>query len=336
MLRVAFVVFALGLSCVPGRAEMRLGSAHAIVVDEATGEVLLRKDVLTAAPIASLTKLMTAMVVIDAGQDPSEKLRIEAADLDHLKHTHGGVRVGAVVSRGALLELTLIASDNRAASALARHYPGGIDAFRAAVAQKIHVLGLESMLIEEPTGLSPNNLSSAEDMVKVLRAAAQYPAIAQITSKRDHEVLINGRRRIVRNTNRLVGSPGWHILLSKTGYTNEAGRCLSMRVQAAGRTVIVVLMGAVRPSVRALDATNILRWLSREAPVATMVADKAPRRFASHAKRDGTLLSTSLSALATTHERAASPVSASSLQPQASDAHAGGPAESTTAAMAGE
>ncbi len=248
---------------------------RAIVVDEATGAVLLRKDVMTAAPIASLTKLMTAMVVIDAGQDADEKLRIEAADLDHLKHTRGGLRVGAVVSRGAMLELALIASDNRAASALARHYPRGIEAFHAAVAQKIRTLGLESTLIVEPTGLSPQNRSSAEDMARVLRAAAAYPTIAQLTSKRDHEVLINGRRRVVRNTNRLVGAPGWDILLSKTGYTNEAGRCLSMRVQAAGRTVIVVLMGAVRPSVRALDATNILRWLSREATVTTVATATA-------------------------------------------------------------
>jgi serine-type D-Ala-D-Ala endopeptidase (penicillin-binding protein 7) len=280
MLRVVFFVCVLGLGCAGARAEPRLGSTHAIVVDEETGEVLLGKDVVKAAPIASLTKLMTAMVVIDAGQDPKEMLRIESADLDHVKRTRGGVRVGAVVSRGALLELTLIASDNRAASALARHYPGGIEAFRAAVAHKIRTLGLESTLIEEPTGLSPNNRSSAEDMVKVLRAAAAYPAIAELTSKRDHEVLINGQRRVVRNTNGLVGSPGWNILLSKTGYTNEAGRCVSMRVQAAGRTVIVVLMGAVRPSVRALDANNILRWLSRETPASTLVAAKAPRRLA--------------------------------------------------------
>jgi D-alanyl-D-alanine endopeptidase (penicillin-binding protein 7) len=206
-----------------------------------------------------------------------------------------------------LLELALLASDNRAASALARNYPGGIDAFNAAVARKIHALGLESTLIEEPTGLSPNNLSSAEDMVKLLRAAAAYPEIAQVTSRRDHAVLINGHRRTVRNTNRLVGSPGWHILLSKTGYTNEAGRCLSMRVQAAGRTVIVVLMGAVRPSHRAVDATNILRWLSRDAPVTTMVAHKAQRRLASHGRSDGALEPRPTLASASTHERAGPP-----------------------------
>jgi len=289
MLRMTSLAFALVLSCAPGRAEVRLASAHAIVVDEATGEVLLSKDVLTAAPIASLTKLITAMVVLDARQDANERLRIEAADLDHLKHSRGGVPVGAVVSRGALLELALIASDNRAASALARHYPGGIEAFHLGVVRKIRNLALESTLIADPTGLSPHNMSNAEDMVKVLRAAASYPEIAQITSKRNHEVLVNGRSRTVRNTNRLVGAPGWDISLSKTGYTNEAGRCLSMRVQAAGRTVIVVLMGAVKPSARKVDATNILRWLSHEAPVQTVAAHRVQRRFAAHIGGDGAL-----------------------------------------------
>ena len=275
MFRMVCLVVVSALWCAPCRAEMRLASAHAIVVDQATGEVLLRKDVLTAAPIASLTKLITSMVVLDARQDADEMLRIGAADVDQLKHTRSGVPVGALVSRGALLELALIASDNRAASALARHYPGGIEAFHMAVVRKIRRLALQSTLIAEPTGLSPHNLSSAEDMVKVLRAAATYPEIVHITSKRQHEVLVNGRRRTVRNTNRLVGAPGWDILLSKTGYTNEAGRCLSMLVQTAGRTVVVVLMGAGRPSARTRDAMSIVRWLSREAPAPMLAA--APR-----------------------------------------------------------
>ena len=168
---------------------------------------------------------------------------VEAADTDRFRHSHGGVPVGAVASRGTLLELALLASDNRAASALARHYPGGLDAFAEAVQRKTHALGLYSTLIEEPTGLSPNNVSSAQDMVKALRAAARYPAIAQITSQRSHTVLVNGRRWTVRNTNRLVGAPGWQVLLSKTGFTNDAGRCLGMRAEAGGRTVTVVSDG---------------------------------------------------------------------------------------------
>ena len=279
----------LMLACSAGRAEVTLGSAHAIVVDEVSGEVLLQKDVLTAAPMASLTKLMTAMVVLDAGQDPDEGLRIAAADQDRLKSTHGGVPVGAVVPRRTLLELSLIASDNHAAAALARHYPGGMDAFQVAMRRKIQDLGLQSTLIEEPTGLSPNNLSSAQDMVKVLRASAGYPAIAQITSRRNHVVQVNGRRWSVRNTNRFVGAPGWNILLSKTGFTNEAGRCLSMRLQAAGRTVMVVLMGAAGAAVRSHDALNIQRWLGAEPALAAAPARRTPLRLVAAGRRDGAL-----------------------------------------------
>jgi D-alanyl-D-alanine carboxypeptidase/D-alanyl-D-alanine endopeptidase (penicillin-binding protein 7) len=257
-------------------ASLPLRSAHAVVVDEATGEVLLEKDGDTAAPIASLTKLMTAMVVLDAGQDPNEALRVTHEDLDTLKHTHGGIRPGLTLSRSALLELALIASDNHAAMALARNYPGGRPAFDAAVQRKIEQLALKHTVIEEPTGLSPNNRSSALDMVKVVRAAADYPAITEITSKREHKLQVNGRTYTVHNTNKLVGAPGWNILLSKTGFTNEAGRCLSMRLQAAGRTVAVVLMGAMGSNQRTHDAQNIRRWLAGE--TAAMPHAHLPRK----------------------------------------------------------
>jgi D-alanyl-D-alanine carboxypeptidase/D-alanyl-D-alanine endopeptidase (penicillin-binding protein 7) len=263
-------------------SSLALRSAHAVVVDEATGEVLLDKDGASAAPIASLTKLVTAMVVLDARQDPEEQLRVTEDDLDTLKHTHGGIRPGLSVSRSGLLELALIASDNHAAAALARNYPGGRAAFDAAVQRKIQQLQLTSTVIEEPTGLSPNNRSSALDMVKIMRAAAGYGAITDITSKRQHVVLVDGRRHYtVRNTNKLVGMPGWNILLSKTGFTNEAGRCLAMRVEAAGRNVAVVLMGAMGASQRTVDALNIRRWLTGE-PVS--VAAAAPTRRHAGAK----------------------------------------------------
>lgn len=256
----------LALACATSHADLRLRSVHALVVDDETGEVLLRKNGETPAPIASLTKLMTAMVVLDAEQDAAEPIRIDAADLDRLKHTRRGLPVGAVLPRGELLELSLIASDNRATSALARHYPGGSDAFAAAVRAKITALGLAHTDIEEPTGLSPKNRSTTEDMVRVLRAASAYPEIARITSKDSHVVRLNNRRTWrVRNTNRFVGAQGWNISLSKTGFTNEAGRCLTMRLQEAGRTVVVVLMGAVRSKHRAVDALNIRRWLANQA-----------------------------------------------------------------------
>lgn len=241
---------------------LRLGSAHVLVMDEATGEVLLEKNADTAAPIASITKLLTAMVVLDAGLDGAEEVTITAEDLDTLKHTRAGVPPGAVLTRDSLLELALIASDNHAAAALARSFPGGHAGFRAAVASKIAALGLTDTLIEEPTGLSPANRASAADLATVLKAAGAYPVIAQITSSPTHATLVNGRPWMVRNTNGLVGKPGWNILLSKTGYTEEAGRCVVMRLQAAGRTLLVVLMGAVRSAQRTADATKLLHWLA--------------------------------------------------------------------------
>jgi D-alanyl-D-alanine carboxypeptidase/D-alanyl-D-alanine endopeptidase (penicillin-binding protein 7) len=266
-------------------------SAHALVLDDETGEVLLEKDAHTAAPIASITKLMTAMVVLDADLDADEPIRVATEDMDWLKHTRAGVPAGATLTRGELLELALIASDNHAAAALARTFPGGNDGFLAAVQAKIAALGLSSTRIEEPTGLSPANRASAADLAAVLRAAAGYPAIAEITSSPRHSTVVNGRRFAVRNTNKLVGRPGWDILLSKTGYTQEAGRCLVMRLQAGGRRLLIVLMGAMQSAQRTADAMNVVRWLTgerllvvegsagkrkpRRARVASQVAEKA-------------------------------------------------------------
>jgi D-alanyl-D-alanine carboxypeptidase/D-alanyl-D-alanine endopeptidase (penicillin-binding protein 7) len=248
-------------------------SAHAIVVDEGTDEVLLEKDSDAAAPIASLTKLMTAMVVLDAHQDPDEFVRITDADIDRLKHTRSGVSVGTILPRRTLLKLALMSSDNHAAAALARNYPGGLDAFSAATQQKIADLGLDHTALAEPTGLSPSNQASAADLVKVLRAASTYPEIAEITTQSKDVVDVNGRLQEFHNTNSLVSQSGWTILLSKTGYTNEAGRCLAMRMEAAGRTVLVVLMGAVSSPKRALDALNIHRWLTGQQP---LLAQRVP------------------------------------------------------------
>ena len=283
----SLVLLLLLALCSGSWAGVAFESAHVLVIDEATGEVLLEKDAATAAPIASLTKLMTAMVVLDAQQDPDETIRIESADMDWLKHTHSGVPVGALVSRGMLIELALIASDNHAAAALARNYPGGHEGFALATMQKIRALGLENTVLEEPTGLSPANHSTALDMAKLLQATTTYPLIAQITSKRAHSVLVSGRRWAVRNTNGLVGQPGWEILASKTGFTNDAGRCLTMRLRAADRTVSVVLMGAVAASARALDALNIQRWLAGKEVLAGAAATPALRPRAA-AKRTRT------------------------------------------------
>ncbi|MGL6109024.1 MAG: serine hydrolase [Rubrivivax sp.] len=256
----------------PGWANLSFASRHVLVVDDVSGEVLLEKDSQVAAPIASLTKLMTAMVVLDARQDPDARVRIDAADRDTLKHTRHGVPVGAVLTRAELLALALMASDNHAAAALARAYPGGMPAFLAAVRAKCLALGLTQTDIVEPTGLSAQNLSTALDWSRVLQASAGYPEIERITRRSHETVKFNGKSRLVLNTNKLVGQAGWDILLSKTGFTDEAGRCLSMRMQQAGRVVRLVLLGGHEPGSRALDVINIRRWLAGEVPLASLPA----------------------------------------------------------------
>jgi D-alanyl-D-alanine carboxypeptidase/D-alanyl-D-alanine endopeptidase (penicillin-binding protein 7) len=254
------------------RADVVLNSQRALVVDEATGEVLLEKNANDSAPMASLSKLLTAIVVLDANQDPDELLTIEEADLDTLKHTHSGVRVGQSFTRSSMLELALLTSDNHAASSLARHYPGGLPAFVLAAAQKIESLKLSRTTLVEPTGLSPENRSSATDLVAVLAAASAYPDIARITSQASTTRQVSGELWTLKNTNALVGKKGWDILLSKTGFTNEAGRCLAMRLRTAGRTVLVVLMDAAAGASRTQDALNVLRLVTGDEPLSAQVS----------------------------------------------------------------
>lgn len=236
-------------------------------MDATTGEVLLAKGANEVVAIASLTKLMTAMVVLDADLSPFEVFDIETADLDTIKGTQSGVPVGSRFTRRSLMRLALLSSDNRAAAALARTFPGGNEAFRRAVSEKIRSLGLTSTSLVEPTGLSPHNRSSAVDMIKVLKAAIDYPLIAEITSQATAKLGVNGVDTVFRNTNRLVGRTDWRILVSKTGFTREAGVCLTMAFEQAGRRVLVVLMGADASDERARDAISIRRWVAGEPPL---------------------------------------------------------------------
>jgi serine-type D-Ala-D-Ala endopeptidase (penicillin-binding protein 7) len=240
-------------------------SEHVLVVDDASGQPLLEKNSQDAASIASLTKLMTAMVVLDASPSLDERIRITDEDLDRIKGTKRGVPVGAVVTRRQLMTFALLASDNHAAAALARSYPGGSAAFLEAVAAKTQMLGLQRFSIVEPTGLSPRNQASAADMALILKAAAGYPLIQEITSSARSTVVVGGRTAVVRNTNRFVGKQGWDVQLSKTGFTNEAGRCLAMLMNAAGRTVRVVLLGGYGADARNRDVAAIQRWLKTAA-----------------------------------------------------------------------
>lgn len=247
----------------PAPFSLPVNARHALVLDEGTGRVLMHKDADAVVPIASLTKLMTAMVVLDARLDPAEKIRIDRDDVDMLKHSPSRVPVGARMPRLAALKLALMSSDNRAAAALARTYPGGLEAFEQAVQAKIRALGLTQTSIAEPTGLSPKNTSTAIEVAKLAAAASRYPEIGQITSDRRALIAINGRSVEYRNTNRLVGSKGWDILLSKTGYTDEAGRCLTMRMMSGGKNVTVVLLDADGSAERLRDATKIRRSLEK-------------------------------------------------------------------------
>ncbi len=266
------------LLCAAGPALAQLvplNSQHAIVYEESSGKVLLEKNSRDIVSIASLTKLMTAMVVLDARQDMHELIAIDEADVDVIKNSSSRVPVGALLPRSTVLQLALMSSDNRAAAALARTYPGGQIAFLAAVREKISVLDMRHTVIAEPTGLSPHNISNATDLVKLATAASYYPDIARLSTHTEDAVDMNGHTEHFRNTNRLVGQPNWDIQLSKTGFTREAGRCLVMRVNAAGRQVVVVLLNAKDSLARMADAENILRHLEGK-PIVLATQVQAP------------------------------------------------------------
>ena len=239
-----------------------LGSQSVLVIEDDTGKVLLEKNSTVVVPIASLTKLMTAMVVLDSKPDMNAPISIDKSDVDMLKHSTSRVPVGATISRHDILQLALMSSDNRAAASLARSYPGGSAAFALAVKAKIKALGMTQTVIEEPTGLSPNNKSTATDLIKMAVAASAYPDIRRITTDSKDTININGRQVEYHNSNRLVGAKGWEIGLSKTGYTEEAGRCLIMRIKSAGKNATLVLLNARANSARVMDALNIRRFIA--------------------------------------------------------------------------
>lgn len=277
------IAAALLLSVSAAALAVPLGSQSVLVVDD-SGNVIVEKNAGNVVPIASLTKLMTAMVVLDSKLDMNEQISIDREDVDTLKHSTSRVPVGATLSRSDVLHLALMSSDNRAAASLARTFPGGPAAFKAAVNAKIRALGMTRTRIDEPTGLSPNNTSTAEDLVKMASAAARYPTIVSMTTDKSDIMQIKGRQVEYHNTNRLVGAKGWNVRLSKTGYTNEAGRCLIMRIRAAGKSATMVLLNAGSSSGRIADALNIRRMLAgHDTPKAS--ARKVVRRKAAKTRR---------------------------------------------------
>jgi serine-type D-Ala-D-Ala endopeptidase (penicillin-binding protein 7) len=283
MLKKLFASVLLSLSA--AAFAVPFGSQSVLVVEDDTGKILLEKNADLVAPIASLTKLMTAMVVLDAKQDLDELIEIDRSDVDTFKYSSSRVPVGALISRRDVLQLALMSSDNRAAHALARTFPGGTSGFKSAVRQKIAALGMSQTVIEEPTGLSPRNRSTAGDLVKMAAASSRYPTITRMTTESKELININGREVEYRNTNRLVGAKGWDIGLSKTGYISEAGRCLIMNIKAGGKNATMVLLNASASSARILDALNIRRFITGDEPVRIAKASKrGPRMKASSSR----------------------------------------------------
>lgn len=242
---------------------LQLASTKALIVNQDTGEVLFAKSTDLATPIASVTKLMTAMVMLDAKLDMDEKLMITREDVDTLKGTSSRMTLGTSLSRAELLQLALMASENRAASALGRNYPGGLPAFVAAMNVKAMQLGMLHTRFADPTGLNSANVSTAEDLVKMVRAAYQYHEIRHVSTSAAYSVPVHGMRAPLNyvNSNVLVRNSDWVIGLSKTGYINEAGRCLVMQAEIAGQPLIIVLLDSFSKNSRIGDAQKIRKWI---------------------------------------------------------------------------
>jgi D-alanyl-D-alanine endopeptidase (penicillin-binding protein 7) len=243
----------------PGR--LALHSASALVLDLTNSQPIVEKNSREVVPIASISKLMTAMVVLDAHLDMNEVIAIGDEDVDGLKGTRSRLPVGTTMTRETAMLLALMSSENRAAHTLGRHYPGGLPAFVQAMNRKAQVLGMVNSRFEEPTGLSSNNVSTAQDLARMVTAAARYPEIRAFSTTAEARVELNGHIRDFNNTNALVRSDNWEIGLSKTGYISEAGRCLVMQARVAGRPVIIVLLDSNGKMTRVGDANRIKRWM---------------------------------------------------------------------------
>jgi len=262
-------------------ANLDLRSAAVLVIDQATGKALYSKNPDMQTPIASITKLMTSLVVLEAGQSLSEPITISNADVDRLKHTTSRLPVGATLTRAELMHLALIASENRAAAALARSYPGGTEACIRAMNHKAAELGMTNTHYVDGTGLNSGNQSTAADLAKLVNVASGNPTIHQITSTGEYGIDLPGyktvrvrehgkirrvsyeveRRVAFHNTNALTRNPDWEIGLSKTGFINEAGHCLVMQTRIGDRKVIMVLLDSEGKMSRIGDANRVRRWL---------------------------------------------------------------------------
>ncbi|MFC0402836.1 D-alanyl-D-alanine endopeptidase [Paraburkholderia rhizosphaerae] len=238
-----------------------LRSTVAYVVDQNTQEPVYDKNSRAVVPIASITKLMTAMVVLDSKEPMTESIEVTDEDRDYEKNTGSRLSVGSVLSREDMLHIALMASENRAAAALSRYYPGGRPAFMAAMNAKAKALGMVDTHFENPTGLTSQNVSTARDLVKMVNAAYQYPMIRRFSTDRSYEVYTGKRTLAYNSTNALVRNPTWDIGLQKTGFINEAGECLVMQATIDNRPMIMVLLDSAGKYSRFADATRLRTWI---------------------------------------------------------------------------
>ncbi len=244
---------------------LKVRSLKAIVVNQNTGEVIYEKKADAKASIASLTKLMTAMVVLDSGMDLNKKITLTKADIDRVKRTTSRLPIGVKLSRYELLKAALISSDNRAAFALSRSYPSGRKGFINAMNVKAIQLGMQKSQFRDPTGLDKRNISTAKDLLKLVRAAYQYSVIRELTTTPSESIKIGNKRNSIgfNNTNPLVRKGVWDIGLSKTGFIREAGRCLVLQTVIDGEPIIIVLLNSYGKLTRFADVKRIRNWMNR-------------------------------------------------------------------------
>ena len=263
---------------------LELKSSVALVIDQDTQEVLLNKNGQAVLPIASLTKLMTG-VVISSGRLPmDEMITITQDDVDTEKHSGSRLKVGTTLSRGELLHLALMSSENRAAHALGRTYPGGMPVFVKVMNAKAILLGMNGTRYVEPTGLSSANQSNALDLAMLVNAAYSDPVLRQLSTSHGYQIEVGSRVLQYNNTNRLVKNPEWDIGLQKTGYISEAGQCLVMQTKIAGRKLIMVFLDSAGKLSRLGDAERVRRWIegavpapnAAPVPLRISISDKSP------------------------------------------------------------
>jgi D-alanyl-D-alanine endopeptidase (penicillin-binding protein 7) len=282
----ALLVFMVGLGLRANAADKastkgpEVRSAAVLVADAVNGEVIFERDAGRVAPIASITKLMTALVVLDGQQPLDEKIEITSDDRWKGKGAHSRLPVGAKLTRGDLLRLALMASENRAALVLARNYPGGKAAFVRTMNAKAKALGMTRTRFDDPSGLSSLNVSNARDLSKLLNVTTRDTRIREFSTLQSHEVRAGRSVLGYRNTNLLVGKPDWDILVQKTGFTNDAGECLVMQAMIGERPVNLVLLNSFGKLTRTADARRIRKWM--EAQQTQTVAGGGPANVGAH------------------------------------------------------